>query len=506
MALSGPEALRSLEEAVRDIRREEDEIAKRLARSGERVSKVREAEAKLFQQLAVLRLDPAIGAQIEGTLGQAELRARELLKAHAAEIAKTEARLKALDAELAALSDERAAAMAQIDTNQSELKALSAKIATAIAKDPDYEGRRRQAQELRQVAEESLRKTQQAEADRDLKGRPYRDDRLFMYLWERGYGTRTYKANTLEQTLDGWVARLIGFAKARPNFVMLNEIPLRLREHAERQGKLAEEAEASVDQLETQAIDAAGGKPVRDALATAQARVEAIDEKIVELEDTRDEGAKALRDLAQGRDPAFETAVNGLADSLGREDIRTLLADARRTQTGQDDTIVAQIDAARARLREEEEETRDHKDRLKILATRRRELEDIEWEFKKQRYDDPRSVFKEDRLVGDTLNDFLRGAITAAAYWEQWRRSQNWKPGTTDWGGGVGLPRGGRSNAPWAEGGGFTWPDQSIGGGSGSGNWGRLPGGGKTGGDFSRPRQGSSGNRKTGGFKTGGGF
>ena len=42
MTLSGPEALRSLEEALRDIRREEDEIAKRLARSAELISKIRE--------------------------------------------------------------------------------------------------------------------------------------------------------------------------------------------------------------------------------------------------------------------------------------------------------------------------------------------------------------------------------------------------------------------------------------------------------------------------------
>ena len=40
MTLSGPEALKSLDDALRDIRREEDEIAKRLARSAELVDQV----------------------------------------------------------------------------------------------------------------------------------------------------------------------------------------------------------------------------------------------------------------------------------------------------------------------------------------------------------------------------------------------------------------------------------------------------------------------------------
>jgi hypothetical protein len=219
-----------------------------------------------------------------------------------------------------------------------------------------------------------------------------------------------------------------------------------------------------------------------------------------------------LRQLAQGSDPAFEAALAAFAEGLAREDIKTLLAEARRTQTAQDDTLVAQIDDTRAKVREEDVETRDQKERLKTLATRRRELEDIQYEFKKARYDDPRSTFREDDLVGDLLNDFLRGGITAASYWEQWRRSQNWTSGTSDWGGGIGLPRNGRN--PWPQGGGFSWPDNSFGGGSGGGSspWGRGPTGGgwgrpsSGGGGFSRPRTGSSGARRGGGFKTGGGF
>ncbi|HTM77417.1 MAG TPA: hypothetical protein VL133_07300, partial [Devosia sp.] len=189
--------------------------------------------------------------------------------------------------------------------------------------------------------------------------------------------------------------------------------------------------------------------------------------------------------------------------------------EARLTRTGQDDTIVAQIDAARARIKSEDAETVEQQDRLKTLAARRRELEDIQWEFKKQRFDDPRSTFREEKLVGDLLNDFLRGGITAASYWDQWQRSQNWSAGTSDWGGGVGLPNNGRrSSNPWPDnGGGFNWPDSSFGGGgkpSGGGfNWPSGGSGGSrsgSGGGFSRPRTGSQGTRKSGGFKTGGGF
>lgn len=516
MSLRGPEALASLDEAMRDIRREEDEISKRLARSGERVGKIRESEAELFRQLAQLRLDPTVQGELDGRISAAEAKARDMLKSHAQDLSKAEQAAADIDAALARLTAERAAALKELEGHQAELKALGDRLASTIAKEPSFAAKRQAAQELSDIANQSMRKTEQAETDREEKGKPYRDDPLFMYLWEAGYGTANYRANNLIRYFDSLVAGIVGFAKARPNFAMLNEIPLRLREHAERQIEGAKAADAELETLQTEAIDAAGGKPIRAALTAAQQRIDAFDAEIVATEDQRDQTTQTLGVLAEGNNPAFASALAELANALAREDIQTLLAEARRTRTGQDDTIVAQIDDARARAKDEEDETRDQKERLKTLAARRRELEDIQWEFKKQRFDDPRSTFREDRLVGDLLNDFLRGGISAASYWDQWRRSQNWS-GSADWGGGLGLPDNGRqrSNTPWPQGGGFQWPDSSFGGGSSrssgsnrggfGGGWG---GGGSSsgGGGFSRPRTGSSGTRKTGGFKTGGGF
>ena len=72
MSLSGPEALKSLDDALRDIRREEDEIAKRLARSAELVTKFRESESELLRQLASIRLDPATQKELGDRLSPDE--------------------------------------------------------------------------------------------------------------------------------------------------------------------------------------------------------------------------------------------------------------------------------------------------------------------------------------------------------------------------------------------------------------------------------------------------
>jgi hypothetical protein len=115
--------------------------------------------------------------------------------------------------------------------------------------------------------------------------------------------------------------------------------------------------------------------------------------------------------------------------------------------------------------------------------------------------------------VGDLLNDFLRGGISAASYWDQWRKSQNWAQGS-EWGAGYKPTRNSGAGNPWppSGGSGFQWPEGSFGGPGSTkskprgGFGGGFGGGGSSGGGFSRPRTGSSGTRKHGGFKTGGGF
>ena len=85
-----------------------------------------------------------------------------------------------------------------------------------------------------QMLESAERKAAQAEADLAAKRVPYEQDPIFMYLWRRGFGTPRYTSNGLVRSLDRMVARHVGYADASRNYAMLTELPIRLREHAER--------------------------------------------------------------------------------------------------------------------------------------------------------------------------------------------------------------------------------------------------------------------------------
>jgi hypothetical protein len=129
------------------------------------------------------------------------------------------------------------------------------------------EGYRLQKEKTVRAAEVTRRadeKASQSEADLASKGKPYQEDSIFMYLWQRRYMTPDYRGNGIIRSLDDWVARLIDYRKTRADYHMLNELPLRLREHADQAAEEAERQQQALQALERQAAEKDGvGAPDR---------------------------------------------------------------------------------------------------------------------------------------------------------------------------------------------------------------------------------------------------
>jgi hypothetical protein len=81
--------------------------------------------------------------------------------------------------------------------------------------DPAYQEQLHKAHTADAIAKHAEAKTDHAENDRVEKSRPYEADPLFMYLWNRGYGTADYAAipvEEVERTIDAIDDRVQGAA------------------------------------------------------------------------------------------------------------------------------------------------------------------------------------------------------------------------------------------------------------------------------------------------------
>ncbi|MCM5552495.1 hypothetical protein [Pleomorphomonas sp. NRK KF1] len=471
--ISAQQALNDIERAILGVRRDEDRLVAMLADTKAEGDRLRTEKADAFRALARLRLDAIARDEVVGELDSVERRARVVLDKRRDRLSELKASREGALLKLDALEDKREEAVKLRDEAIDAVEAKTDAVEARLATEDEWQSLTAAIKAAETTATAAEEKRRQAEEDRAVKGKPYEDDRLFFYLWQRGYGTSTYRAGPLTRYFDGKVARLAGYDAARVNYFMLTEIPLRLAEHAERLKADVASAIAARQAHERAALEADGIVPLEAAVADADRALAKVETDIARVRSDVDsidkETATALDDNG---DPAVRGVIDDLAGTLARADMVDLVRRAEATPTPEDDRIVKrlrQIERDLVRVDAQADELR----RTSIdIANKRQELEHSRDTFRRNGYDRPNGSFSNGEVIGNLIGGIISGAITAAvlegAFRDGYRRGRS--PRRDDFGGGH-----------W--GGGGSW-----GGGSGGGGF-------RTGG-------GSGG----GGFKTGGGF
>lgn len=453
---TGRQTLSDIEASLADLRRKEADVSAQLTPLTDRIARSRADEAEALRDIARFRLASSGADSVARRLDQASRDARETMAARDAAIATLTQNRTAKSAALADSETKLARLRQELDQVEDRIEALAGPLKQALDADPAHRALAATAETTATMAEAAVKKAEQSEADRTGKGKAYEADPLFMYLWNRQFGTSEYRYRGLTRLLDRWVANLIGFQEARQSYVLLNEIPKRLARHAER---VQDEAEAAAIALE-QSEDAALARLAGENLA---AREDALRAQVAQLDEAaspaREEAAKLDQiavEFAEGKDPGFIRAIDALSRSIAGDDIRTLYDEARRTPSPEDETYVERLGRARDEIARLEPDAGRLRGELSAIASKRQELEGIARDFRSRGWDNSGHSFD----LGDLLTGFILGRISRGGLW----------------GGIEGSHRGGSST--W--GGGTTWRPSGRSGGFGGG---RIGGGGfRTGG------------------------
>lgn len=486
--IPGHTTLGGIEKALADLRAQEADANGRLDDAMRRLAENRATETEQFRDLAAFRMktDQGLGA----TLGRAATQVRAILALRANDRETMGRTLANAEARVSQLADERQTLAEELTAAEEARRTVANDAHVRLAaKDQTYPTLRADAETAWRVAQAADAKAKTAETELDEKRKPYEADPLFMYLWGRRYATGDYTAGPAARFFDGWVARLVRYDGARANFAMLNEIPKRLREHADRTKATAVDLVERLKVAETSAYAAAGGAQADAAVSAAQKRLDDMDARRAAAETDLDQAREAIAAFGRGDDPRYREAVTLLAETLRGEDLNRLYQAALATPSPDDEAMVKRIASARDAQGAIDDETKRIRTELATISRRRSEVGEIATAFRKRRYDTDGSYFDDD-VVGSLLRGVVTGVLTGADYWNRMERSRRWHRPAPQSSGTVILP------FPTGDWGGSSWGGGSWGGGSGGGSWGGGGGGGSWGG----------GGGSDDGFSTGGRF
>jgi chromosome segregation ATPase len=490
--ITGRQALASIEQAITDVRRDESQLDATLRSASDEAARLRGERASLFKELARVKLDIFQQEDVTQVLDSAERRAMELIRRQ------SEARRER--------GEERSRLIAAVEAAQNERhrraqaleEALDAFEAARAAAEPKmraseaWQAQRKRLEDAKEIAQQARRKAEVAQADLAEKRRPYEGDPLFMYLWNRKFGTAEDRSSFFARFFDRMVARLVGYSGARANYAMLQEIPARLSAHASaREADIGVQEEA-LARVESEGLREHGAGAAMDELARARAALIGAEEALATQRARLSQLDEA--DEADRNDDNYAAAVALMAEADSRQDIRDLYREAAQTKSPEDEAIVRRIEGVDSAIARAEQEVADIRQQARQLAQRRMEIEKERDAFRQQGYDAPGSTFGNESLLGQVIKGLITGAIQGAVLRDTLRQGHHRSrrdpgpifplPGDS-WG----SPGGG---GPWGGGGGGGGGLPPWLGGGGGGGGGRSSGGSSSGGGSDRFTTGGS--------------
>jgi len=475
--ISGRDALGFIDESLQQQRGRVDTAEVRIADLSRQLLALQESRLEDYRELARLRVDMIAAGKMLSSIDALERKVAAALQVRESARAELDKQVTTVEDEQSALEAQREAQRQTLGKAAEALDVAEAATQARLDADPGYRAQEQRTRDAEAIARHAEDKAVQSEQEKNEKGQSYRDDPLFMYLWKREYAMPQYRAWPLTHWLDRKVARLIGFQDARANYARLQELPLRLREHADQKKRDAEAAFALLRERDEKAREQDGVVALEQARDKQQAELEAIDTHIQETAERHQQLMERKEAFAAGMDEHYRKAVDYVASELRRDDIRELRRDALATPFPDDDMIVNRMFEREQQAQQLEASLVELKKALRQQHQKVQELESLRTDFRRRRYDQPGYGFSDGTLIAAMLSSFFNGMLDRDGLWRVLEQQQRYRPQRTDpafgsggfgrgtiWGGrrggfggglGGGFGRGGGGGGGFRTGGGF---------------------------------------------------
>ena len=260
-------------------------------------------------------------------------------------------------------------------------------------------------------------KLSMAQEDRDQKATPYHDDKLFMYLWKRGYGTSDYKAAALTRLLDRWVSNIVKYEPARRNYYMLNKIPTKLEDFKTSLESHLVDAEEKIENLQAQKYKDKGIIDLQSRYDEQKLEIEKIDSAIEEFEQEHENILQKKKQFLSGDDEYYVEAIEVLKRIYKSTDLKTLRRNALMTSTHKDDGLICDLQDADRDIEHLEKKIDEFLDATKEENRKLHEVQNVRRTFKNKNYDSNRVIFSDSNTFTILLGQFITGILTNAHFW-----------------------------------------------------------------------------------------
>ncbi|MGI9430391.1 MAG: hypothetical protein ACR2NM_17145 [Bythopirellula sp.] len=424
-AISGRSVGQALVQAAEQVRVQQMECQKSLRKLDESSSELVDRRGNTLLELAehyfpamsresVLSSFRGIRDKLLDLLARKQLRERQLHEA----LEHDEAEAIRIKSSLDELTD-------QLNAKIAERHNLEQKVAQRLKAHEKFQQISQQALAAEQELTRNEERVAEIKQEASEKLPAYDDNRMFRYLYDRGYGTSAYKKKGLTKRLDKWIAKLVNFGRSKRSYDFLRVTPELMAAEVTRKREQFYVLMEKLESIEEEISDQVGLTRVLNEGQQLSAQRDGLVSELEELEQHFNSHHQELQTLEGTQNDFYEQGVGQMKVFLADMEHSWLEHQSRRTPERQDDELVAeigwldeQLDTARRESGQLLREQRNWEDRAEGL-------QDVLNRFRRAGFDSRRSMFSEDFHVERQIGGFLHGDLGREQLWSELRRYQD---------------------------------------------------------------------------------
>ena len=255
----------------------------------------------------------------------------------------------------------------------------------------------------------------------------YEESRLFQYLYDRKFGTPDYKSRGIIKRLDRWLARYIGYSKARQSYNFMKITPGLMQQELQRRRENFNQLMEQIESLEAKVEKEVG---LTDVIEEGERLGLKRDELITQIEDQTlqlEEFQLELNDSRESKDKHYDEALTRMRNYLEETEDVVLKEQAKQTSERKDDRIVDDIVELNNHIGDLQPEILTLVGKRKSLTGKQAGLDDIVQRFRSSNFDSNRSVFPDDFEIGKFIGRYMNNVLDARSLWKHIRQSQEFQ-------------------------------------------------------------------------------
>jgi chromosome segregation ATPase len=424
---TGTSALQDIDQTLQTIRNDVVRLDDQIAQLTNSLAEKQRYRVKIINNIASVRLAELESGSLRDDLTAADRQAEEILSQRETALAALNAEIEQINNQISDAEKRREELLIEVNNVSQKIVDGETQVQNQLKVDKAYLTQLEKARAAESVAEEANAKADKAQDNMAEKAKPYQNDPLFMYLWDRSYGTTEYDGGLFSRFMDGWIARVIKYEPARVNYWNLTEIPKRLDEHADSVSNVADEALMALQQIELDALEKTGVKALEAEVESLRKKLDGHDDSIEDLENNLNAKLEERAQFMAGEDNYIKRCLQQLTQALDHQDLFAIHRYVLATNSPTDDQLVLE-------LRSVDDKVADLNDDLKSVRllqsnkiNKLKELQSVRRNFKNSRFDDVRSGFGNKSIIAGMLGQFISGVISSADLWQTIQRNQRYR-------------------------------------------------------------------------------